>query len=308
MKFTWSPRIAQIAWVAVVVPIFFLYYPIGMLMVHKVDDSPDYDASAYYIDNGSRAVAMAIALVDRETSRHWTPNDPFFYPGGALVRMPAFQRGVIATVARFTIELSDQLGRSRGSSQADPDLQKAAGLLNYSPNVWMWDFSVSIFPTASSEKQFREGMAALIRYNQRLATGQAVYERRADNLIQTMERIAADLGSASATIDQQIHEHSSFSLHRSADIFYTIKGRMLANYLILKNLEQDFATVIAERQLKSVWDAMLQSLREGMEADHFIVMNANPNTSVFANHIASQGFYLMRARTQMREVTNILLK
>ena len=295
-------------WSVLVIPIFLIYYPIGMAVVHQINDAPDYDISAHKIEGGSEAVATAIALIDRETRKHWTPNDPFFYPGAALVRMPAFQRGAMSSVARFSIELYDQLGRSRGSSQADTDLQKASGLLNYSPNVWMWDFSVSWFPTASSEKQYREGMKSLTRYNERLAKHEAVYETRADNLMQTLDRIASDLGSASAAIDTHIQSRGAFAFGASADLFYNTKGRMYGNYMLLKALEKDFATVIAERQMQSVWNAMLASLREGMEPKQFLVMNAGTKDSIFANHLASQGFYLMRARTQMREVTNILLK
>jgi hypothetical protein len=29
---------------------------------------------------------------------------------------------------------------------------------------------------------------------------------------------------------------------------------------------------------------------------------------LFANHLAAQGFYLMRARTQMRDIANVLQK
>lgn len=310
MKFRFPEvRIPKIVWALTVAPILLIYYPIGMVMVHEIDDTPSYDTSAYKIQNGSEAVGTAIALIDREIHKHgWTPNDPFFYPGAALVRMPAFQRGLITSIARFSIELSDQIGRSRGSSQADADLQKAAGLLNYSPTVWMWDFSVSWFPTASSEKQYEEGMKALIRYNQRLGLGHALFERRADNLLQTLDRIASDLGSASAAIDGHIQNASALAFMSSADVFYTTKGRMYGNYMLLKALEKDFATIIAERQLQNVWSSMLDSLREGMGFSPFLVINANPKNSIFANHLASQGYYLMRARTQMREVTNILLK
>ena len=167
---------------------------------------------------------------------------------------------------------------------------------------------MSWFPTASSEKQYREGMKALTRYNERVAKGEATFEKRADNLMQTLDRIASDLGSASAAIDDHIQNRGAFAFGSSATLFYTTKGRMYGNYMLLKALEKDFAPVIAERQLQSVWNAMLQSLREGMEAKQFLVINANTKDSIFANHLANQGFYLMRARTQMREVTNILLK
>ena len=38
------------------------------------------------------------------------------------------------------------------------------------------------------------------------------------------------------------------------------------------------------------------------------VVNGRPDSQFWPSHLASQGFFLLRARTQMREVTNILLK
>ena len=75
-------------WSALIIPIFLIYYPIGMVVVHRIHDEPDYNISTYKIEGGSEAVATAVALIDRETAKHFTPNDPFFYPGAALVRMP----------------------------------------------------------------------------------------------------------------------------------------------------------------------------------------------------------------------------
>ena len=44
---------------------------------------------------------------------------------------------------------------------------------------------------------------------------------------------------------------------------------------------------------------------EDLVADGF---EAFERSQFFPSHLASQGFFLLRARTQMREVTNILLK
>jgi len=289
--------------------IVVIYYPVGMVWVHKVDDSLDVKVDPITQGQGSYSVAMAVALIDREVNQHrWTPSDPFIFPGAMLVRMPAFQRGIMSSVARFAIELSDQIGRVRGSSQMDADLQKAAGLLNYSPSVWMFDLSTSWLPTASSPTQFRAGMEALNRYNERLKTGQAAFESRADNLLDTIERIASDLGSSSAALSTGIEEGSGFNFTRSADLYYNTKGRMYANYLLLRELEKDFATVIAEKQLGTAWAQMLASLEDGMELRNFVIFNAAPDSQFLPNHLAAQGFFLMRARTQMREISNILLK
>ena len=49
--------------VIAVVLVFGLYYPLGMLVVHKIDDNPDYQIAADSLPQGrSRAVAMAAAL------------------------------------------------------------------------------------------------------------------------------------------------------------------------------------------------------------------------------------------------------
>jgi hypothetical protein len=39
-----------------------------------------------------------------------------------------------------------------------------------------------------------------------------------------------------------------------------------------------------------------------------IVWNGYPDGLLIPNHLAAQGFYLLRARTQLRELTSILLK
>ena len=97
---------------------------------------------------------MAAALIERETVTHaWQPNDPVFMPNGLLIHPSAFQTGMQGAIARFSIELEDQIGRTRGSSAADPDLSRARGLLNFPPDVWFFDFSKSLLPTVTSRAE-----------------------------------------------------------------------------------------------------------------------------------------------------------
>ena len=288
-----------------------LYYPIGMILMHKINDDVNFKAEQKFdIANGSHTVAIVESLINHEVKEsHWTPNDPFFYPSHLLIRMPAFQRGMINAISRFAVELSDQIGRARGSSQIDPDLEKAAGLLKYSPNVWVFDLSTSMLPTTPSEDQYLGALDLLQKYNERLAKGQAVFDRRADNLMEALDRIATDMGSASAIIDSHIKEHSHQIIDtEAADIFYSVKGRVYVDYLLLRELKRDFADLIKEKQLENAWDNTLDSLKEGAELGHFFIFNASTNSQFLPNHLAVQGFYLMRARMQLREITNILLK
>ena len=309
LKLKQLPKFAARMMVAALLLIVCVYYPAGMIYVNRIDDSVIVSAEKFEVKDGSHSVAMALTLMDREVNTHkWVASDPFFYPGYMLVRMPAFQRGIKDAIARFTIEMYDQIGRTRGSSQADDDLQKANGLFNYSPYVWLFDLSTSWLPTTSSATQYRSGMEALERYNTRLSQGKAVFDHRADNLIETLNRMASDLGSSSGTLADHVEKGSGLSFNNSADLYYHTKGRMYADYLLLLAMKQDFADIIKEKQLENVWDQMLDSLRAGMELRNFLIINAHPDSQFFPNHLAAQGFFVMRARTQMYEVTNILLK
>ena len=295
--------------------ILLLLIPISMIWVHEVDDSMDIDISNHLPDTAnamvaSHAVATAAALIERETTtHHWTPNDPWFMPGAWLDRMPAYQRGISAALSRFAIEMSDQIGRTRGSSRLDEDLDNAAGLMKYPTDVWVWNPSVSLIPTASSEKQYRAAMRSLNKYNKRLAAGDAVFERRADNLQQTLERIASDIGSASAAIAERIDDTNRPLIDLDADqTYYDIKGKMYAYSLLLKALRYDFAKVINEKQVNSSWDQMEESMRLGAELGELFIFNNAPDSQLMPNHLTSMGFYLLRARTQLKEISSILLK
>jgi len=287
-----------------------LYYPIGMAITHAIDDDVGFQAPPQMqADGGSRAVAVAAALIDREVNRHrWVANDPFFLPSAALDNMPNFQQGIVSALARFAFEMTDQIGRVRGTSQTDPDLQKAAGELQYPGDVWVFDFSTSLAPTVTSEARYRAAARSLLAYNQRLANGAAVFERRADNLLATLDRLALDLGASSATIEKHLAESGGLIDTDADDIFYGIKGQVYAYHLLLRELRQDYANVISEREIDNVWDDTLASLRAAARLQPWVVVNGAPDGQFLPSHLAAQGFYLLRARAKLREITNILLK
>src|SRR3546814_6196097 len=124
--------------------------------------------------------------------------------------------------------MTDQTGRTRGSSEADRDLEKAAGLLKFPGDVMISDLSTSCLPTASSESQYRAARRALLADNDRLAAGQAIFERRADNLLGTIERIAADLGSASTTRDQHLAAPRNWFIDRRVDDIFSFFPPLLS--------------------------------------------------------------------------------
>ncbi len=307
----WMKTVSGSTWrkVAVALPLtFVLYILIGMPIVNRVDDTlaPTIKAPA----GGSQSVATVSYLVNREVNTHnWTPNDPFFMPGWWLDNTPSYQRGILAAVSRFSFELRDQLGRSRGSSAVDKDLEGASGNLAKEPDLWVMDFSTSLLPTTPSDAYYKAAVRQLEAYNQKLASGDAVFERRSDNLLATLDRISLDLGASSAALEKYIGDNAGGFLPDTGadDLFYQVKGQVYAYTLLLEALRDDFAPVIQNRELASIYDELLRSMRSAAALDPTVVMNGATDGSL-ANHLSIQGFYLLRARTQLKEVSNILLK
>lgn len=287
--------------------IFFYYIVLGLAVYQKIDDDPNFKATET-TQGGSAAVDIATSLITREVDTHdWVANDPWFVPSVWLTRTPAYQQGIIYALSRFAISMTDSLARQRGSSAVDADLDKASGMLKYSGDVWV--FNNSIIPTTTSEQQYRNARKALQAFNQRLAKGQATYERRADNLQVAIESIVADLGSQSAIISNHIDTKGGglFEFESNA-IYFNTKGRLYGYYLILRELGQDFAPVIKEKGMESVWASMLLSLKDAAGLNPLIIFNGKGDSQFLPCHLCGQGFWLLRARTQLREVSNIITK
>ncbi|VAV86770.1 FIG00780409: hypothetical protein [hydrothermal vent metagenome] len=292
--------------------VVFFYYLIGMVLVENINTDKNFAADRLAESAvGSYVVAMSAAMIDREVNQHaWISNDPWFKPGSLLDNMANFQKGMIAANAIFAIELKDQLSRMRGSSQLDKNLTQVASGINYAPDRWYWDPSVSIFLfVAPAEKQYNNALKNLRLYNTRLASGEATFERRTDNLLSTLDKFSLDLGSSSDAIARKIDNGIGCVLDTKADdLFYDVKGRTYAYWLLLKGLRADFSKVIADKDIGSSWDLLEQSLSRLLDLDPMVVSNCDADSFLFQNHIAAQGFYLLRARTRLKEITNILLK
>jgi hypothetical protein len=297
------------AWAAGAVAfIAVIYYPVGMFFYDTINDDVAIEPDArYLVDGGSRAVAMAATLVDRETE-YWAANKPFWMPAAALDNMPNYQQGMVSAISRFAIELGDFLARMRGSSSIDADVNRAVGFLKFDGTIWYWGQG-NIIPMTKSETTYKRAVEALDAYNRNVAAGRATYDRRADNLIEFLNRVAADLGSASASLDERAEASSAGFFNTEADdVFYNVKGRLYGFYLVLRELGVDFAPVIKEKQAGPVWDRMLVSLKAAAAMDPLIVANGDEDSLFVPSHLRSLESSLLRARTQIRELGDILQK
>ncbi|PKU23313.1 DUF2333 family protein [Telmatospirillum siberiense] len=283
---------------------FLLYYPVGAWRVHAIDDDPGF-AAGETVTGQSKAVAIAARLIRREVDQHgWTPNKPFFLPVSILVDMPNFQKGITAMVGRFAIEMDQQIGRSGAS--ADADLERAAGLLQYPPNVWMIDPAAPWARTLSTEKQYRNAARSFEAYNQRLAAGQAAFDRRPEVLREVLVRFAKELEATAGRLDAPIGAASGWFSRAAGEAYYGGKGRAYAALLLLGSLGEDDAELLTARGLTDAWRAMLASLAAAATPRPWLVLDGAADSTFVPNHLTAQGYHLLRATARLNELAEAL--
>ena len=286
---------------------------------YRIDDDHDIKPSPQHmVEGGSKAVTMAATLMDLET-QHWAPNKLWFYPVAHSSNMISYQKGIQYAVAQWATQMTDFLGRERGSGEADPNLVAAKGLLNYDPTAFMLPSAVS---------QYRDGIKNLDDYNHRLAHGQAKYDKIASSLSDFLIKVGKDMGSQSGTIELTVLSPDDFTEAeqqrltdnqrrvlssnggyfdgRSSQVFFATKGRMYAYYVILNALGEDFHDVIVAKGAEEHWHNMLVSLRSGASFYKFFIANGAGGSYLTPSDLAYQGFFLLRFDKQLQEVADIL--
>lgn len=280
----------------------------GMLLTERIDDNLDFTPQAP-TEGGLASVDMTVGLIEREVNDHaWVANEPFFMPGHWLPNMRYYQQGVVYGLSRFAFELADSLGRSRGATAVDPDLDRAAGLLRFPGDVWIFDFEKTWTPVVTSEEQYLSAVRALDAYNRRVASGEAVFDPRQDNLGAVLARIEADVSSKINVLADHAERVAAGEAvtSNSNEVFYVTKGRLYAYAMLLKALEKDFEPIIAGQGLGVVWGRMIESFENAAAMRPLIVTNSPPGSVFIPNHVTELGFFALRAKTQLRDVMTVL--
>jgi hypothetical protein len=301
-----------LSWKAWAVLVFLallpIYYIVGAVSTHRINDSLNFKAD----DAGpgtSKTIAVIAGLIDREVNETaWSPNTQPFQPA-ALLRyggnMVNFQSGMIKALSTMTLEIDSQVGRTRGTSAADPDLGKARQGLSRQPDTWLLD----PLPTSSADQEYRKALEALIAYNQRVGNGTAVFDVRVDNLQAVLNRAALDIGSSSDALEKQMAAGRKVLIDRRADkLFYFVKGQSYAYFMTLRALREDFKDVITERRVGPLYEAMLADLATAASMQPLIVQNGSPEAMLMPNHLSTEGFYLLRARAKLREISDVIAR
>jgi len=218
----------------------------------------------------------------------------------------SFQRGVNQAVRRTSVELVDALGRVRGTSQIDGDLQKARENIQFSEDAWY--FGLDPFgPKTPTPSFYRTAAQSLRSFNARLERCDAVFDSRADNLMQFLDRIAGDIGSTSAILRERSENHNGgWFDFRADDRFWFAYGQLYGYYGLLNAARADFRDVIAQRSLHALWMDTEQQFRSALNITPFIISNGREAGWIMPTHLATMGFYILRARSNLVELRQVL--
>ncbi|NLR96789.1 DUF2333 family protein [Rhizobium sp. P38BS-XIX] len=218
----------------------------------------------------------------------------------------SFQRGVNSVVRRTSAELVDTIGRVRGTSGINADLQKARGNLQFDESSWY--FGMHPFgPKTPTPSYYRTAIGNLRAFNADLGNCKAIFDGRADNLLQFVDHIAGDLGSTVNILADRSQNYSYgwFDM-RADDRFWFAYGQLYATYGILSAAGVDFQDVIAERNVGRLWTDTLGMLQVALRIQPTIISNGREDSSFMPSHLATMGFHILRVRSNLVEIRTVL--
>lgn len=285
----------------------------------------------------SRIVDVQIALLDMLVNQNdWAPATPQYKAGFFYLvdwadtpffdNKASFQLGVLGALRLVSIELKDTLGRVRGTSEVDADLISANGRLQVDERTWLFNPFDASLPTmaTSAADAYDDAMGRYVRFNARLASCEALFDARADNLHQFLDRVSKDLGSTVEQIarrsqgesydvtthtfvDGEGNDYGWFDF-RADNFFHEARGRMYAYHGLLQAARMDFADVIAKRDLADVWDRMEAHVAEAAVLEPWIVSNGSEDGFLMPDHLSVMAENVLRARANMVELRDILAR
>jgi hypothetical protein len=218
----------------------------------------------------------------------------------------SFQRGVNQAIRRTSVELVDSLGRVRGTSGINGDLQKARGNLQFDEGSWY--FGVAPFgPKTPTPSYYRAAIDSLHKFNVDLGNCNATFDSRADNLIEFIDRITSDLGNTSDILaDRSEHHNYGWFDMRADDRFWFAYGQLYGYYGILSATGADFSNVLAERNVGMLWSDTMRQFQAALKIQPAIISNGREDGWIMPSHLATMGFYILRVRSNLVETRAVL--
>ena len=287
---------------AVLFAIFFLYYPIGAMRTNKINTDTTIEITPPSPQSSAVIETMAY-LINREINDHfWTPNLPFFFPSYILDNMPNYQLGIMSSLANFSTTFAKKVDRTPEEDNKF-SLLTASKFINYPGTIWVFSPDNKLTPATSANSQYRKAHRILGRYNKSLDQGSKIFARDSSDLATFLYSINADLSKVTKDLDTHIREESSSIFDfKSDNVFFFNKGKVYANYMILKALTQDYKDIILSHNLYPNFVSAIKALEFGLSFEPTVIRNAELKSSTAPNHLMYLGYFALKAQNAIQEI------
>jgi len=283
--------------------IIFLYYPLGGLIINNIDTDTSVEISSPKQERSATIETISYLIRREVNDKIWTPNLPFFYPSYFLDNMPEFQLGIMDAISNISQTLSERW-EPNVATKDEQLLTKANKLLHYPPTIWMFSTENKLMPAPSSHSQYRKARKLLIKYNQSLSDGSIIIYKTPQDLTAILKNISINLHKIATKLENHIREESPSYIDNKADnLLYRAKGFAYSNYMLLKALGIDYKNILVDSDIYVDWTRMQKALENAAQLNPLIVRNGEINSVFSPNHLTTEGFYLLKARSLMQKIS-----
>jgi hypothetical protein len=203
----------------------------------------------------------------------WASDAPAWSPMARLTGKPAYQSAMAGGLGDF-IKLMNT--HAVATNHGDPDLEAASRLVS----------------SASTGIQLRAARDALVNYDSRLRRRDAVG-------MSTQQQVSEQLGliSSWAVTSQEELAASAKSVGGSpidedaTRAVYSAKGRAVVAFMMLDSLQWPESPAAAKAR-----SAAMEAWKSAAQFHPLVVLNGDPDGSVFGNHATSMGFQINQAQ------------
>lgn len=254
---------------------------------------------------GEVYAATAAAIMEHELrdGTGWRPND-FFLWGPTLGpdNKSNRQLGIIQALRESVRVMKDHLTKI-SSNEYDPNLVEADRLFrNDETKFWL----------PSAESRFKDGVAALRRYQAGLETTPPTSKplnRRNIEMIRLFQTWSDLLGDAHAELyKDQEPDGGSVPMWRTDDYFYHAQGMAHTIGHLTEAVRREYAIDLVNRpSIAALLADIIDALNKAALIKPFIVLDGGTE-SLFANHRRNLDVYIVEARQKMYSIREELEK
>jgi len=284
----------------------------------------NHDESKLVTGSATTATAIRIGetLLDKPGGYLSNDGSP---PGVFLDNIPNWEFGVLTAWRDLLNALRNDFSRAQSQSVEDKDLAIAQPQSNYPSDSW-------ILP--STESEYRKGIDALYRYNQRISDTTAVHAQffaRADNLTTYLEVVEKRLGSLAQRLSYAVGQarldtalagdpgarqstpaptqtQTKTPWLKIDDIFFEARGYTWALLETLRAIEIDFAPVLKDKNAVVSLEQITRELKNTQNTIWSPLILNGTGFGPMANHSLVMASYISRANAAISDLRSLLQK